>query len=69
MTVSSTTIQFAIFKIIPWDYAIWFGTAGFISSLFGQFTFHFLPKKFKRPSFLILLLAAIILLSSCKFEF
>jgi hypothetical protein len=64
LTVSSTTIQYAIYKIIPMDYAVWYGFAGFFASIIGQLVFQFAIKKFKRTSWIVLLIASIIFISS-----
>lgn len=36
-TASSTTIQFSVLGMLKYDYAIYYGIAGFFGALSGQF--------------------------------
>lgn len=36
-TASSTTIQFSVLGMLQYDYAIYYGIAGFFGALSGQF--------------------------------
>jgi len=62
-TATSTTTQFIVFGKIQWDYALWYGTTGFISAIIGQLLIQKMLKKWGRQSYVAFILAAVIALS------
>eukprot|EP01080_Neovahlkampfia_damariscottae_P000215 gene215-4461_t len=63
-TSSSTTLQYFIFGLLPWDYGLFFGFVGLIASIFGQVVVSWVVKKFGRPSWIVFLLAFVVGIST-----
>eukprot|EP01126_Amoeba_proteus_P038058 TRINITY_DN3952_c0_g1_i5.p1 TRINITY_DN3952_c0_g1~~TRINITY_DN3952_c0_g1_i5.p1 ORF type:complete len:295 (+),score=41.93 TRINITY_DN3952_c0_g1_i5:734-1618(+) len=59
-TASSTTIQFAIFGMLQYDYALCFGILAFAGALIGQFGVSWILKKYNKTSIVVFILAFII---------
>jgi len=63
-TASSTSIQFIILGLMPYDYALWYFCWGFAATFVGNLYINHLVKKYKKQAIIILLLTIVIGLSA-----
>ena len=59
-TASSTSLQYLIIGRVPWQSALVFFAAGFLGALVGQAGLAYLVKKYRRQSYVTLLLGVTI---------
>jgi len=60
-TASSTTIQFSVFGLLKYDYALWYSGFGFVGAMVGQFGIGYIMKKYKKDSLVAFILAFMII--------
>jgi len=66
-TSSSTTIQFIAFKKLNYEYALWYGSCGFISAIIGIFGLQKLIKMSGRQSYVTFILSGLVAASLIGF--
>jgi uncharacterized membrane protein YfcA len=59
-TAAGTTLQFLLLDRLVWQYAVWYGAAGLIGSLCGQFALARLIRYFGKQSMVSFFVAAVI---------
>lgn len=64
LTASSAVVQFVVLDALLYDYAIWFFGFGLIATFVGQTLINYLVKKYKRGSFIVISIAAVIALAT-----
>lgn len=63
-TASTSTVSYAVFGFLVWDYALFCFLLGFASTIVGQTMMHAIMQKFQRDSYIAFCIGIVVLLSA-----